>query len=166
MNIDIRQISNNSNKCEVDKFIEAFLELFNDNENLPYLSFTNIPFEKDTVQNWISEASQAGVEYYIALDENDKIIGILTIRINKVEVFEIMAVVVNSHYRNKGVGRLLIDKAVQKASEKGFKSIDVAVFADNKNMLSLMIKNKFKPYKIENRKRFDGEDIVYLKRYL
>lgn len=166
MTINIRQISSSSNKYEVDKFIEAFLELFNDSENLLYLSFTNIPFEKETVQNWISEAGQAGVEYYTAFDENDKIIGILTIRINKVEAFEIMAVVVNSHYRNKGVGRLLIDKAVQKASEKGFKSIDAAVFADNKNMLSLMIKNGFKPYKIENRKRFDGEDIVYLKRYL
>jgi len=166
MNTSIRQISSNSDKFEIDRFIKAFLELFNEKDNLLYLSFTNIPFEKETVQNWISQASQSGVEYYIAYEENDKIIGILTIRINPVEVFEIMAVVVNGHYRNMGVGKLLIDKSAQKALEKGFKSIDVAVFADNKKMLSLMIKNEFKPYKIENRKRFDGEDIVYLKRYL
>lgn len=41
-----------------------------------------------------------------------------------------------------------------------------SVFADNKNMLSLVIKNYFKPVKIGYRKRFDGEDIVYLKKYL
>lgn len=50
--------------------------------------------------------------------------------------------------------------------EKGFKSIEVAVFADNKNMLSLVIKNYFKPVKIEYRKRHDGEDIIYFKKYL
>jgi len=33
-------------------------------------------------------------------------------------------------------------------------------------MLSLIIKNHFKHVKIEYRKRFDGEDIVYFKKYL
>lgn len=33
-------------------------------------------------------------------------------------------------------------------------------------MLSLVIKNYFKPVKIEYRKRYDGEDIVYFKKYL
>ncbi len=71
-----------------------------------------------------------------------------------------------SSFRNLGIGGLLLDTAINEAMEKGFKSIEVAVFADNKNMLSLVIKNYFKPVKIEYRKRHDGEDIIYFKKYL
>ena len=90
----------------------------------------------------------------------------MVIRYNTVETFEILTVVVDGKSRSKGVGNMLISKALSIAEEKNFKAVDVAVFADNKKMLSLAIKNDFKPVKIENRKRFDGEDIVYLKRSL
>lgn len=166
MSVEIKQIWYNSKKNDIDRFIYTFLKLFNNDENLQYLSFTNIPFSIDMIKNWLKDGKQSGVEYYVALGDNENIVGILTIQFNTVEIFEILSVVVDNRYRNIGVGNLLLKKVIEKAKEKGFKSVDIAVFADNRSMLSLVIKNYFKPVKIEYRKRFDGEDIVYLKKYL
>lgn len=73
---------------------------------------------------------------------------------------------VGSPWRKLGVGQQLVTTAIRQAREKGVKAVDAAVFADNKRMLSLMIKHDFKPVRIEYHKRFDGEDIVYLKKCL
>jgi ribosomal protein S18 acetylase RimI-like enzyme len=164
--IKVKQICDESEKIDIDKFMDKFLKLFDDKQNLLFLSFTNIPFTREILRNWITEARQSGVEYYIACEQDGNIIGITTIRFNPIESFEILALVVDNKYRNQGVGSLLLETAIGKAKEKSFKSVEVAVFADNKNMLSLIIKNYFKPVKIEYRKRFDGEDIVYFKKYL
>lgn len=165
-NIKVKEISDNSEKADIDRFMDTFFKLFNDEQNLLFLSYTNIPFTREILQNWITEARQSGVEYYVACEQDGNIIGITTIRFNPVEAFEILALVVDSKYRHLGVGGLLLETAISKAKEKEFKSVEVTVFADNKNMLSLIIKNHFKPVKIEYRKRFDGEDIVYFKKYL
>lgn len=58
--------------------------------------------------------------------------GTISIRLNPVESFEILALVVDNKYRNLGVGCLLLETAINKAKERGFKSVEVAVFADNK----------------------------------
>jgi ribosomal protein S18 acetylase RimI-like enzyme len=166
MNIIVKQLPGDAQKFMTDKFIDAFLELFNDKDNRIYLSYTNIPFTRESIQNWISQAGQSGVEYYMAYEENGSIAGILTVRFNYIETFEILGLVVGRQYRKKGIGSLLLETAVGKAQEKGFQSVDVAVFADNQNMLSLIIRNDFKPVRMEYRKRFDGEDVVYLKKYL
>jgi ribosomal protein S18 acetylase RimI-like enzyme len=165
-NIKVKQICADSEKVDLDRFIDAFLQLFNDEQNLLFLSFTNIPFTREILQNWLIEAGQSGVEYYVACEQAGNIAGITSVRFNPVESFEILALVVDNRYRNLGIGGLLLETTISKAKEKKFKSVEVAVFADNKNMLSLVIKNYFKPVKIEYRKRFDGEDIVYFKKYL
>lgn len=165
-NIKVKQICSDSEKVDIERFIDTYLKLFNAEQNLLFLSFTNIPFTREILQNWLLEAGQAGVEYYVACEQTGAIVGIMCIRFNPVESFEILALVVESRYRNLGFGGLLLETAISKAKEKNFKSTEVAVFADNKQMLSLVIKNDFKPFKIEYRKRFDGEDIVYFKKYL
>jgi ribosomal protein S18 acetylase RimI-like enzyme len=166
LKIKIKQICDNSKQDNIDRFIDTFLKLFNDDKNLFFLSFTNIPFDRKTIENWLIQARQVGVEYYTACDEGGSIVGILTIRFNTIEAFEILAIAVDGSCRNMGIGSLLIETAMDRAKEKGFKTVDVAVFSDNRNMLSLAVKNYYKPVKIEYRKRFDGEDIVYLRRYL
>ncbi len=165
-NIKIKQVRADSEKVDIDRFIDTFLKLFNNGQNLLFLSFTNMPFTREILQNWLIEARQSGVEYYVALEQAGNIVGITSIRFNPVESFEILALVVDNRYRNLGVGGLLLETAISKAKEKNFKSVEIAVFADNKNMLSLVIKKYFKPIKIAYRKRFDGEDIVYFKKYL
>lgn len=166
MNTKVKQIGAESEKVDIDRFIDTFLKLFNDEQNLRFLSFTNMPFTREILQNWLTEARQSGVEYYVACEQADNIVGITSVRFSPIESFEILALVVDKRYRNLGIGGLLLETAINGATEKGFKSIEVAVFADNKNMLSLVIKNYFKPVKIEYRKRYDGEDIVYFKKYL
>jgi ribosomal protein S18 acetylase RimI-like enzyme len=166
LNIKVKQICDNSQKDDIDRFIDTFLALYNDERNLLFLSFTNIPFAREVVENWLIQARQGGVEYYTACDDGGNIIGILTIRFNTIEAFEILAVAVDGRYRHRGIGSLLLETAMARAKEKGFKTVDVAVFADNRDMLSLAVKNYYKPVKIEYRKRFDGEDLVYLRRYL
>lgn len=165
MGIKIKQISANSGKNDIDNFINTFLKLFNEKENLLYLSFTGIPFTREMIENWIVEAKQSGVEYYVAQEENGSFTGILSVNFNTIQAFEVIALVVDSKHRNKGIGSLLLETAINKAKEKSFKTIDIAVFTDNKNMLSLLIKNDFKPIKIEYHKRCDGEDFVHFKRY-
>lgn len=165
MNIRIEQY-NPSDKSSADKFVEPFVTLFNQKDNLKFLSFTHKQFTKSWVQNRLAHTNESGIEYYVAIKDADTIIGILTVRSNPTESFEITSLVVDSQFRGLGIGKQFIATAIQKAREKGFIAIDVAVFADNKTMLSLMIKYDFKPIKIEYHKRFDGEDMVCLKKYL
>ena len=160
MTIKVFKISDDS--AAQKRFIDAYLKLFND--DLQYLSFSNIPFSKELVQGWVKESKLSGVEYYVA--ESSRIEGILIVRFHPIETFEILGLVVDEASRGKGIGSRLVDTALETAEEKGFKAVDVAVFADNKKMLSLVIGKDFKPVRIEYHKRFDGEDVVYLKRTL
>ncbi len=40
-NIKVKQIRADSEKVDIDRFIDTFLKLFNDEQNLLFLSFTN-----------------------------------------------------------------------------------------------------------------------------
>ena len=166
MAVTFEQIGSASDFQDAKRFADAYLRLFNDPENLKYLSFTGIPFARKTVETWLCNADAAGTEYQIAVGEDGEICAIMVLVDNPIEGFEILAVVVDTGCRHRGVGGQLIDLAVQKAKEKGFKSASIAVFADNKRMLSLAVKNDFRPYKIEYRARWDGEDIVRLRKCL
>lgn len=166
MALTFKQIGSASDFQDAKRYVDAYLRLFNEPENLKYLSFTGIPFTRETVEAWLRDANASGAEYQTAVSENDEICAILITVDNPIDGFEILAVVVDSGYRRMGVGGILIDMAVRKAKEKGFKSVSVAVFSDNKGMLSLAINYDFRPYKIESRARWDGEDIIRLKKYL
>ena len=72
----------------------------------------------------------------------------------------------DSAYWRCGIGELLIECALDVARSKGFKAVDVAVFADNKRMLRLVLKLDFIPIRMQHHMRADGADVVYLKRYL
>lgn len=73
---------------------------------------------------------------------------------------------VDPRFQGRGAGGMLLRAAEDNAKEKGFKAIDIVVFADNRIMLPLIIRRGFKPVRMEYRKRFDGEDVLYLKKYL
>ena len=99
-NINIKQVCADSEKVDIDRFIDTFLELFNDKQNLLFLSLTDIPFTREILQTWMIEARQSGVEYYVACEQAGNIIGITSIRFNLVEAFEILALVVDNRHRN------------------------------------------------------------------
>lgn len=151
------------------KLEEAYLELFNEENSLKYLSHSQIPFDSHTVSSFLKNAAQEGVEYYVAISEHqneEKIIGLSAFKNDLIKGFEIIGTVVHKEHRLKGIGRALIEKGIIPAREKGFKAADISVFADNKPMLILLIKMDFKPIEIEAHARSDGEDLIYLKKYL
>ncbi len=166
MAVTFKQVGSTSDSQNAKRYVNAYLRLFNEPENLKFLSFSGISFTRETVEAWLSEADASGTEYQTAVGEDGEICAIMVTVGNPIESFEILAVVVDAGCRRMGVGGRLIDMAVRKAKEKGFKAVSISVFADNKRMLSLAIRNDFRPYKIECRARWDGEDIVRLKKYL
>ena len=166
MNVSYRQIGSASNQKESKLFVEAYLRLFNDPENLPFLSVTGIPFKRETVETWLQEADASGIEYHVALGEDGCIHAIMVVREHPVDAFEVLGIVVEEGYRRMNIGVRLLETALKRAKEKGYRAVSVAVFANNKNMLMLAVKQDFKPVKMEYHAKWDGEDIVHLKRYL
>jgi len=155
----------NFNKEQFDRFRMACLQLFNEPENLKFLSYTNVPFDIDTISSLIKKAPEEKVEYHVAMSGENRIIGISILKSDIIDGFEIEGIVVEDDHRLKGMGKSLIANAIKIGKEKNFKAVDVSVFADNKPMLILLIKMDFKPVRIINHARYDGEDLIQLKRY-
>lgn len=148
------------------KLEDAYSKLFNEKENLRFLSLTNIPFDSHTISALLKNSTREEVEYYAAVSPDNNIIGISAFEGDLIKDFQLIGIVVDNNYRYKGIGRALIDKGIEVAGKKGFKAIDISVFADNKAMLILILKLDFKIVKIDYHARFDGEDLIYLKKYL
>ncbi len=151
--------------ADKERFVEAYDRIFNCPGNLKFLSYTGIPFSRAQIADWADSAKHAGVEYYAAAEEG-VIAGILVVRHNAIESYEILAVAVDPRFQGRGAGRMLLDAGIEIAKDKGFKAVDIVVFADNQRMLTLVIRHGFKPVCMEYRKRFDGEDALHLKKYL
>ena len=159
-------------KCSLNKpdhfskLSDAYLKLFNKKENLKLLSFTNVPFDSKTITSFLKNASPQKVQYYVAITSKEDIIGIAAFESDLIKGFNIIEVVVDSNYREYGIGSSLISKGIELAKQMGFKAIDINVFANNNPMLILLLKIDFKIVRIEDHLRFDGEDLIYLKKYL
>lgn len=148
-----------------ERFVEAYERIFNNPDNLIFLSYTGIPFSRSQIEEWADGAEKAGVEYYAAMD-GGVIAGILAVQFSAVESYEILAVAVDERFQGHGAGKMLLGAAIDNAKEKGFRAADIVVFADNQRMLSLVIRSGFRPVRMEYRKRYDGEDVLHLKKYL
>ncbi len=154
------------NRKHFSKLEDAYSKLFNKDENLRFLSLSNLPFDPYTIAAFLKNSSAEDVTYYVAVSPDSNIIGISTFENDLIKGFQLIGIVVDDGYRHEGIGRSLIDKGIESAREKGFKAVDISVFADNKAMLILLLKMDFKIVKIDYHARFDGEDLICLKKYL
>jgi ribosomal protein S18 acetylase RimI-like enzyme len=148
------------------KLHKAYLKLLNEKDSLKYLSISGVSFDSHIITALLKNSKQEEVEYYVALTSDNNIIGISAFKPDLIKGFEIIETIVNNNHRFKGIGKALINEGIELAKIKGFKAVDISVFADNKDMLILLIKTGFKPIRIENHARFDGEDLIHLKKYL
>lgn len=80
--------------------------------------------------------------------------------------FELLGLVVRETSRGQGVGKGLVAYVLDIAQARGYQAIDVSVFADNRAMLRLLLGQGFVPVRMTHHARFDGADVVHLKRYL
>jgi ribosomal protein S18 acetylase RimI-like enzyme len=135
----IRKYSPATDESDFAELKVAYLELANAPDALKYLSFTLKPFEDQTVANWFKSHLKSGVDYYAAFEPGGQIIGIGVIKPDAIFGFELLGLVVRPGHRRRGVGRKLVEHIVGLAQQEGFSAVDVSVFADNKQMLCLLL---------------------------
>ena len=80
--------------------------------------------------------------------------------------FELFLLAVNRNNQRSGIGQSLINECINIALREKYKCIDSFVFADNKNMLRLLIKNDFRPIDMQFHSRADGMDLMKLRKYI
>ena len=68
------------------------------------------------------------------------------------EFLNLSDLVVDEKYQHKGVGSALIEKSFSYAKAKGFHSMQISAYAENKKALELYKKKGFKPHKITLKK--------------
>lgn len=155
-----------TNEEDMNQLLPAFLAIWNDPQNLKYLSLTLRPFEEETVRSWFSMHLSSGGRYFCAVDTDRNIVGISAKRLDPINGFEIMGVGVLPSVKRQGIGTMLIKNLLQLAKTSRFQSIEVNVFADNLIMLRLLLRLGFVPIRMEHSKRADGADLVFLRKAL
>lgn len=142
--------------------LPIFLKIWNAPDNLKYLSQSLLTFSSETVQAWLEDHKDHGGRYFCALDEQNNILGVMVVKENRIEGFEIYGLGVLPEQKGQGVGRMLVEHATAVAESEGFKNIRALVFADNTAMLCLLLTCGYAPVSMEHHKRADGADAVWL----
>ncbi|MBD3374442.1 GNAT family N-acetyltransferase [candidate division KSB1 bacterium] len=147
------------------KLKQTFLEIWNHAESRHFMSFTGIPFTEQQVDAWFSDHHRFGIEYYGFVDTQEALLGLGLTRKDLLAGFEIYALAVLPDHRRKGIAKSLCEHMLDQARKDGFSCVDIKVFADNKIMLRLMLDLDFIPISLQHHKRYDGADMVVLRRY-
>ena len=155
-----------NNKEDYDLILPAFLKIWNDPENHRFLSFTLQPFTEEMANFWFRNHLDQGGRYFAVIDEEKTILGLLVIKINQIETFEIMGLAVRPEFKNKGIGSSLIKHTIDLANKMNFRAVDAGLFVDNTAMMRILLSYKFMPTSLKHHARADGTDLLYMKRYL
>jgi RimJ/RimL family protein N-acetyltransferase len=160
----IRKLDPTENSADLEKLNNAFLGFMSDPESLKYLSFSLKKFEEGAIDEITRKNIASGLEYFV-YEDYDNIEGILAVKNDPMAGFELFLLMISREKHNKGIGQTLITKCIDIAAKEEFKCITTYVFADNKKMLRLVIKNDFFPVNVFNHSRADGVGLVQLRHY-
>jgi len=69
----IEMILQNS-KDDLNKLLPEFLSIWNNPENLNYLSLTFQPFQKEIVSSWFANHLDREARYFVAVDDHGTIL--------------------------------------------------------------------------------------------
>jgi len=164
--VRIKEFIPQDNAAEKEALLPIFLKIWNAPENLKYLSPTLIPVESNLVQAWLDSHKDQGGRYFCALDGRGDILGIMVIKANPLDGFEIYGIGVLPKQKGTGIGRVLVEYASITAKSLGFRNIKALVFADNTAMLCLLLTSGFIPVAMEYHKRADGTDAILLNKVI
>ncbi|NBI53219.1 GNAT family N-acetyltransferase [Photobacterium alginatilyticum] len=162
LTLKIREFAPEDSIEDKGALLPVFLSIWNAPENLKYLSSTLIPFESEQVEGWFDNHKALGGRYFCALDEQDNILGVMVVKVNTKEGFELYGLGVLPAHKGNGVGIQLVEHAARVARGLGFHDIKALVFADNTGMLCLLLKSGYISVGMEYHKRSDGADAVTL----
>ncbi len=149
----------------LEPLLESYLRIWNNPENLRFLSFTQIPFDESMVKSWLSSRAREGVHYFSAASVGETG-GIAVVKLDRIQGCELMGIGVDPKWKRHGVGTALIQHVVSFAGDHGFRSLDAFVFADNVRMLRILLSLGFIPVGMEHHRRPDGADLLRMKREL
>ncbi len=125
------------------------------------LALSDLPYDKQVQLDWAH--SDKGIEYFkqkieekeavclVAL-HNNKLIGYATGGIKNIpsyrliKVAELENILVSHNFRNKGIGKLLVQTFLDWATEQGADKASVSVFSSNVEGISFYIREGFAPY--------------------
>lgn len=161
----IRYIQPLANQSDFQKLTELLYIHLQEEAFVKFLSFSLIPFDKATIEDITRKHKENGIDYRV-YEKNNAFVGLLAYKRNIFQGFELFLLLVEKEYQRRGIGQALIEECEKTALQEHYKSMDVFVFADNKNMLRLLINNDFKPVDIQYHMRADGMDLIKLKKYL
>jgi ribosomal protein S18 acetylase RimI-like enzyme len=165
MELTIQELVPETNNDDLERLVPAFLTIWNDPSNLPFLSFTGRRFEEKQVRAWFSQHLRARVRYDAAISPNGHIVGVLLTHNEPIDGFQLMSIGILPEQKRKGVGRRLIERGVSLAMEMEYRTADAQVYATNTAMLRLLLDLGFVPVRMEHRRGPAGEDLVHLKLY-
>jgi len=150
---------------ENEKFTNWCKYLFDKEDDFKFLSFTGIKHTAELHTYWRESFDPANKEYLIVKDGLN-FVGLCIIIKDILDKFEILGLIVDPDYRRKNIASQCLLTAEKKALKYGFSAVHVKVFCDNVAMLTSVIKLGYKPINIEYHKRYDGEDLLSLVKYL
>ena len=161
----MRLIKPLENKSDFDRLTDVLLKCLGDDESFKFLSYSLIKFDKETIESLTRNHKEQEIDYNV-LETNNIFWGVLAYKKNRFQGFELFLLAVDKDNQKKGIGQNLINECIKIATGDNFKSIDSFVFADNKKMLRLLIKNDFRPIDIQFHARADGMDLIKLRKYI
>jgi ribosomal protein S18 acetylase RimI-like enzyme len=161
----IRLIKPLNSKSDFDKLTGSLLRFLDDRESFKFLSYSLIKFDKETIEGLTNQHKENGIDYLV-YDKDGVFSGILAIKRKQSQGFELFLLAVDRNNQKTGIGQSLINECISIALKEKYKCIDSFVFADNKNMLRLLIKNDFRPVNIQFHARADGMDLIKLRKYI
>jgi ribosomal protein S18 acetylase RimI-like enzyme len=161
----IRLLNPTESKSDFERLTGAYSRFLDDPESLKFLSYTLLEFDRKAIEEITRKHKENGLDYLVYELDNE-IIGILAFKRNPAIGFELYVLIVDRSKQKSGIGENLINECCKIAAEGKYKCIDTLVFADNKNMLRLLIKKDFRPIEIIHHSRADGMDLIKLRTYL
>jgi ribosomal protein S18 acetylase RimI-like enzyme len=161
----IRRIQPLENIADFNKLTACFERILHEISSFRFLSYSLIVPHKDSIENMTKKHKENGIEY-IVHEQDEQFTGIMAVKRNPSQGFELFLLAVDTHVRQRGIGQSLIEECLVMAKEGGYHCIDTFVFSDNKNMLRLLIKNDYLPVGIQYHQRADGMDLLKLSKYL
>jgi len=161
----IRLIEPLTNNSDFDRLTSSLSGFLDDPESFKFLSYTLVKFDKKFIEEQTKKHKEIGIDYLV-YEKDNLINGILAFKRNPAQGFELFLLAVDRKTQKSGIGQTLINECIRIAKDEKYKCIDSFVFADNKSMLRLLIKNNFRPIEVLHAARADGMDLVKLRTQL
>jgi ribosomal protein S18 acetylase RimI-like enzyme len=117
-----------------EELMDVFIEEMNEKDEIPM----KLLLEADPSEELINEYIHNGIKYIVK--NNNEIIGIIVLVETRPKTIEIMNVSVKEEYQNKGIGKLLVLKAIERAKKEKMKTIEIGT--GNNGVIQMLLYQK------------------------